>query len=402
MPIPAYQSLMLPLLRLASDGAEHVFRDTVTRPCGSVSSDRPERQQPLPSRTQPVFHNRVGWARTYLVKAGLLQSPRRGIFQITQRGLDTLQSTPQRISASYLKKNFEEFRDFVAPKADDDATALGPGDTAADERTPEELLESAYQTLRAAVESELLARLKSASPDFFERVVVQLLVAMGYGGSLRDAGQAIGKSGDEGIDGIIKEDRLGLDVIYVQAKRWEAAVGRPEIQKFAGALQGQRARKGVFITTSAFSSDAKTFVANIESKIILIDGEKLVQFMFDHNDAKTAALTDTTHLPPAVRRLLTSMRTTRQRAIEADRTAAAQQLIRTLGGRGLFTTRRTPIPSRASISMSVSVLNRSMRPRSRSLTRGCVTLRTLRGFGLLQPSRLDRLLQMNQQIRPNE
>jgi restriction system protein len=152
-----------------------------------------------------------------------------------------------------------------------------------DRATPEESLEAAYQNLRRSVESDVLNRLLSSSSTFFERVVVQLLVAMGYGGTLRDAGAAIGRSGDEGIDGIIKEDRLGLDVVYIQAKRWANTVGRPEIQKFAGALQGQRARKGVFITTSSFSNDARAFVAQIESKIVLIDGEQLAQFMFEHN-----------------------------------------------------------------------------------------------------------------------
>jgi restriction system protein len=280
MAIPDYQSIMLPVLKLANDGKEHSFRETVKRLADEFRLTEEERQQPLPSKTQPIFDNRVGWARTYLVKAGLLQSPRRGFFQITPRGIETLKIKPAGINAAYLRKNFQEFRDFATPKPDDSV----PGDnTVTDTQTPEESLEAAYQNLRKAVESDLLARLKAGSPEFFERVVVQLLVAMGYGGSLRDAGKAIGRSGDEGIDGIIKEDRLGLDVVYVQAKKWENQVSRPEIQKFAGALQGQRARKGVFITTSTFSGEARSFAANIDSKIILIDGEQLVQFMFDHN-----------------------------------------------------------------------------------------------------------------------
>jgi restriction system protein len=149
--------------------------------------------------------------------------------------------------------------------------------------TPEESLEASYQSLRRALESDVLARLQSGSATFFEHVVVRLLVAMGYGGTLSDAGKAIGGSGDEGIDGIIKEDKLGLDVVYVQAKKWAKPVGRPEIQKFVGALHGQHARKGVFITTSTFSGEAHDFVENIEAKIVLIDGAQLAQYMFDHN-----------------------------------------------------------------------------------------------------------------------
>lgn len=233
----------------------------------------------MPSRTQPVFDNRVGWARTYLVKAGLLESPRRGYFLLTPRGREVLQSPPARLDAAFLRARYQEFRDFVAPQQPDGSAQDRPLEAErerqiqAETATPEESLEAAYQNLRQSVESDVVSRLSTCSPAFFERVVVQLLVAMGYGGTLRDAGAAIGRSGDEGIDGIIKEDRLGLDVVYVQAKKWASTVGRPEIQKFAGALQGQRARKGVFITTSNFSNDARSFVAQIESKIVLIDGQ---------------------------------------------------------------------------------------------------------------------------------
>jgi len=292
--IPDYQSIMLPLLQLASDGQEHQFRTTVDELADRFALSPAERQEPLPSKTQPIFDNRVGWARTYLVKAGLLESPRRGYFRITERGKQVLQSPPPRLDAAFLRNNYQEFRNFVAPKITPpppgtDVTPPAPVDN--DTETPEESLENAYQNLRRAVESEVLARLQNCSPAFFERVVVQLLVAMGYGGTLRDAGAAIGRSGDEGIDGIIKEDRLGLDVVYLQAKKWSGTVGRPEIQKFAGALQGQRARKGVFITTSAFSSDARAFAGHIESKIVLIDGEQLAQFMFEHNVGVSPAST---------------------------------------------------------------------------------------------------------------
>jgi restriction system protein len=275
---------MLPLLRLAGDGQEHLFRAAVETLAEQFKLTADERQEQLPSKTQPLFDNRVGWARTYLVKAGLLEAPRRAHFRITERGKQVLQAPPPRLDAAYLRQNFAEFRDFVGAKSATEGTQERPTEViATDAVTPEESLEGAYQNLRRAVESDILARLQKGSPSFFERVVVQLLVAMGYGGTLRDAGAAIGRSGDEGIDGIIKEDRLGLDVVYVQAKKWSGTVGRPDIQKFAGALQGQRARKGVFITTSSFSADARAFVAQIDAKIVLIDGEQLAQFMFEHN-----------------------------------------------------------------------------------------------------------------------
>jgi restriction system protein len=185
-----------------------------------------------------------------------------------------------RIDVKYLEQfpEFVAFRELRHERQEEDPPPITHTDA-----TPEEALEGAYLRLRLDLESDLLEQVKAASPSFFERLVVELLVRMGYGGTLRDAGQAVGKSGDGGIDGIIKEDRLGLDVIYIQAKRWEATVGRPEIQKFAGALQGHRARKGVFITTSAFSSDAQEFASRIDSKIVLIDGPALAKYMIDHN-----------------------------------------------------------------------------------------------------------------------
>lgn len=291
MAIPDYQFIMRPILELAADGEEYRFRQAIELLAQRFGLSGDERQQMLPSKTQPVFDNRVGWARTYLVKAGLLESARRGYFKITDRGRAALSSGPEKIDAAFLRKNYEEFREFIRPSQTDDSVGLAsvsePAATAQLSATPEEVLEAAYQGLRRQVESELLRRLQEGSASFFEQVVVRVLVAMGYGGSLRDAGAAIGRTGDEGIDGIIKEDPLGLDAVYVQAKKWKdsSTVGRPEIQKFAGALQGQRARKGVFITTSTFSAEARQFVAHIESKIVLIDGQQLAQFMFEHNVA---------------------------------------------------------------------------------------------------------------------
>lgn len=284
MAIPDYQTLMLPVLKLSADGAEHRFRDVVEQLATQLGITEAERAELLPSGTAPLFDNRVGWARTYLKQAGLLESPKRGFMRITTRGLEVLSSRPERIDVAYLDQ-FPEFRTFrnrrretVGEVATD--VVQPPAESTL---TPEDALAAAYGKLRAGLEEELLNQVKAASPAFFERLVIDVLVAMGYGGTRQDAGRAIGRSGDGGIDGIIKEDRLGLDVIYVQAKRWESTVGRPEIQKFAGALQGQRASKGVFITTSNFSREAHEYVATISSKIILLDGETLAKLMVDHD-----------------------------------------------------------------------------------------------------------------------
>jgi restriction system protein len=280
MAIPDYQSLMLPLLRYAEDRQEHSFQDAVTTLSDLFDLTDDERRQPLPSGVQPLIHNRVGWARTYLKKAGLLESTRRGFFVVTALGLEVLASRPNRIDVKFLKQ-FEKFVEFQTTKKID---SVSEGDISeSPTQTPEETLQNAHKLLTAELSDEILDLLMKCSPAFFERLVVELLVAMGYGGSMKEAGQALGKSGDGGIDGIIKEDRLGLDIIYIQAKRWEGVVGRPEIQKFAGALQGKRSRKGVFLTTSSFSKEATEFASLIESKIILIDGARLTELMIEHN-----------------------------------------------------------------------------------------------------------------------
>lgn len=284
MAIPDYQTLMLPVLKLASDGKEHKFSQAVEELANKFSLTTEERNELLPSGSQAVFNNRVGWARSYLKQAGLLASPKRGFFTITPKGTDLLSTNPTRINASTLEKypEFIEFRNRKKDKSENESETV-PSFEQESTLTPEDALASAYNKLSSALESEILSSVKEASPSFFERVVVDLLVKMGYGGNRHDAGRALGKSGDGGIDGIINEDRLGLDVIYIQAKRWEGVVGRPEIQKFAGALQGQRARKGVFITTSSFTKEAKEYASVIDSKIILIDGENLSKLMAEHN-----------------------------------------------------------------------------------------------------------------------
>lgn len=287
MAIPDYQSLMRPLLEMAAGGDQLLFRDAVERLSSQFGLSDEERSELLPSGTYPVFANRVGWARSYLKQAGLLAAPKRGVFQITDEGRRFLASAPQRIDGKVLNQ-FESFRAFRARgrATEGDFRPVDPIVASAEvEQTPEDAMAMAYRRVRAELELELLEQVKQASPSFFERLVVDLLVAMGYGGSRQDAGRAVGKSGDGGIDGMIKEDRLGLDVIYLQAKRWEGVVGRPEVQKFAGALQGQRASKGVFITTSSFTKDAVDYANVISTKIILIDGITLVGLMVDHNVA---------------------------------------------------------------------------------------------------------------------
>jgi len=280
MAIPDYQTVMLPLLVYARDKKEHSLKDAVKAIAEEFKLTDEEVQVLLPSGQQYVLSNRVGWARTYMTKAGLLQSPKRGVFSITDLGLKVLAEKPKKIDVPFLMR-FKEFEEFRALRHE-----KGSAESENDESTtstPEETLDLAYQRIRADLETDVLTKAKACSPQFFERVVVETLVKMGYGGTLRDAGKAIGRSGDGGIDGIINEDRLGLDIIYIQAKRWENPVGRPEIQKFAGALQGFRARKGVFITTSSFSKDALEYAARIESKIILIDGTALASLMVDYN-----------------------------------------------------------------------------------------------------------------------
>ena len=281
MAIPDFQSIMLPLLKLAGDGKARSLADSRDALAKVLGVGEEERRKLLPSGTQPVFNNRLAWASIYLHRAGLLIRPQRGWYQISDRGLAILEQKPERIDIKFLDQ-FPEFVEFKKIKKDkgkqiEKVARIFP------ETNPEESLEAAYQELQESLAADLIQNIKQCAPDFFERMVVDVLIKMGYGGSRKEAGRAIGRTGDEGIDGIIKEDKLGLDIIYMQAKRWENTVGRPEIQKFAGALQGQRARKGIFITTADFSKEALNYVKNIDSKIILIDGQRLAELMIEHN-----------------------------------------------------------------------------------------------------------------------
>lgn len=281
MAIPNFQTLMLPALRFAATREEHTLREATDYLANQFNLTPEERVTPLPSGRQPVFYNRVSWARGYLKYAGLLEPTRRNHLRITDRGRQALVSNPARIDMKFL----EQFPEYIAFR-----DRAGPGQQEAPERieegrlTPEESLEAAYRGIREELAVELLDHIRRSSPAFFEKLVVELLTEMGYGGSRADAARAVGRTGDEGIDGIIDEDKLGLDSIYIQAKRWsDNPVGRTDIQQFVGALQGKRAPKGIFVTTSRFTEDAKRYAADIDLKVVLIDGNRLAHLMIDHN-----------------------------------------------------------------------------------------------------------------------
>lgn len=282
--IPDYQTLMLPFLRLLGDGNEHSRKDIQDKLAVELNVSDEDLKIFLPNTKVSVFRHRVGWTRTYLKKAGLIEYTQRGIYKITERGQKVLSENPQKITVSYLKQ-YPEIIEFLKGNRDEKGSLSQ--NPSSDEKllneTPQELIARGYQSIRNTLEKDLIERLKAVSPKFFEEIVVELLVKMGYGGSIAEAGNATKYTNDEGIDGIIKEDKLGLDVIYIQAKRWEGTVSRPEIQKFVGALAGQRAKKGVFITTSNFSKEAISYAGQMDTKIVLIDGEQLAQYMIDYN-----------------------------------------------------------------------------------------------------------------------
>lgn len=286
MTIPDYQSLMRPLLAYGQDGAEKNIREAVSSIAKQINLSEEECEQLLPSGKQTIFSNRVHWARTYLDKAGALKRTRRSHFVVTDRGKKLLVENPDRINVAVLRQ-FPEFVAFQSPKASDKeeaATEVHDVELPQTTATPEEAIQQADTQLSAHLRSQLLERIAQLSPAFFERLVVDLIVAMGYGGSRNSVAQRLGKSGDEGIDGIVNEDPLGLDVVYLQAKRYAAdnTIGRERIQQFAGALAGKRASKGVFVTTSSFSKSASEYVNTVSQKIVLIDGDELTRLMVQY------------------------------------------------------------------------------------------------------------------------
>jgi len=282
--IPKYEKIMLPFLKYLADGVEHGLSETHDVLADQFELTDDELRELLPSGRQPVFRNRVGWARTYLKKAGLLTSPRRAHFKISEKGRSLLREKPSEITSKFLTR-YDDFVEFQSIKKDKEDNGQLPEPLAANnaDQAPEESLEFAYQKLHSDLSKELLDTVRSCSPDFFERLVIDLLITMGYGGTRKEAGQAMGKSGDGGIDGIINEDKLGLDVIYLQAKRWDNAVPVKEIRDFTGALASKKAKKGIFITTSSFPKSVYEFVTQVEYKIILIDGKRLSDLMIENS-----------------------------------------------------------------------------------------------------------------------
>lgn len=281
--IPTYEEILLPFLKHLKDGSEHSLSETHDALAQEFSLSEEEVRELLPSGQQAIFRNRIGWARTYLKKAGLVVSTKRAHFKITEKGKELLNQNPKELNAKFLTR-YEEFVEFLNLKKskrsepkDGDMIELDS------EQTPEESLEYAYQKIKNNLAKELMDIVKLSSPRFFERLVIDLLISMGYGGSRKDAGEAVGKSGDGGIDGIIKEDRLGLDIIYLQAKKWENPVPVKEIRDFTGALASKKAKKGIFISTSTFPQSVYEFVSQVEYKIILIDGKRLAELMIENN-----------------------------------------------------------------------------------------------------------------------
>ena len=279
MSVPDFQTLMLPLLRLCADEKEHSIREAVDTLAKEFNLSEIQLKETLPSGKQTTFKNRVAWAKSYLKKGALIEFPKRSFFKITPLGKKVLANPPDRITLKYLWNLPVPNRKSSSP------TVTFQEDVGSDSsQTPLEKLEAGYKLIRKQIEEDILSNILTCSDSFFEELVVDLLVSMGYGGSIEDAGQAVGKSHDGGIDGIIKEDRLGLDRVYIQAKRWDSnSVGRPEIQKFVGALLGLGANKGVFITTSTFTSGAREYSENVNSRIILVDGAQLAKYMYDFN-----------------------------------------------------------------------------------------------------------------------
>jgi restriction system protein len=280
MAVPEFQSFFKPLLEVAADNKLHSIKEARDRIAKQFDMTEEDLSEKLPSGTQFKFDNRVAWAKSYFIQAKVLESPKRGSFVITQRGVELLRQNLDRIDIKILSQ-YPEFIQFHSGNKKEKESKIEIENIS--RATPEEALQNSYQQIRNDLAAELLHKVKNNSPKFFEVLVVDLLIAMGYGGSRIDAGKSIGQSGDEGLDGIINEDRLGLDVIYIQAKRWEGSVGRPEIQKFVGALSGKKAKKGVFITTGKFSDDAESYAEKIDHRVILIDGWDLVNYMIDFN-----------------------------------------------------------------------------------------------------------------------
>lgn len=283
MSIPKYDEMYRAFLNCLADGQAHKSKEVKDIVASVFAVSEKEREEMLPSGKQPLFDNRIGWTRTYLKKAGLVQSPSRGVYIITPAGKQVLAENPPHIDNLYLQR-FESFRMFVSPNSDEIAAPSHV--TTVSSQTPQDILDDAFKQINATLVDDILAEVMKQPPSFFEHLVVKLLTQMGYGGSIENAGSVIGKTGDEGIDGIIREDKLGFSLIYIQAKRWDCdkTVGRPEIQKFVGALAGQGAAKGLFITTAKFTKEARQYAEKQHTtKVVLVDGTTLAKLMIEYN-----------------------------------------------------------------------------------------------------------------------
>jgi restriction system protein len=291
MAIPDFQSVMLPLLKILGDGQERTMLEVTNLLADSFGLTDGERQEMLPSGQQKLFTNRVAWAKLHLKAAGLIENPVRGRVRISDLGRKALRQKPPAINMKFLKQ-YPAYREFTGKAAPADRSDDSGETVPIEERlTPLELIDASYKSLRQATVEDLLSRLRACSPSFFESVVVRLLMAMGYGGVTGDA-TVTGKSGDGGIDGVIKQDKLGLDVVCIQAKRWDGPVGRPIIQGFVGSMDYIRAKKGVILTTSTFTKDAVDFVERIEGKkVVLINGDQLADLMIEHGLGVTTTKT---------------------------------------------------------------------------------------------------------------
>ena len=283
MPIPKYDEMYRAFLDCLADGQPHRSKEVKDTVAGVFSVSEKERAEMLPSGKQQLFDNRIGWTRTYLKKAGLVQSPSRGIYVITPAGRQVLNENPRKFDNPYLQR-FESFRKFIYPDGEDSGTPA-PAEKVSG-KTPQDILDEAFQQINTTLADDLLSEIMKQPPAFFEHLVVKLLTQMGYGGSVDNAGAVIGQTGDEGIDGIIREDKLGFSLIYIQAKRWDCdnTVGRPEIQKFVGALAGQGASKGLFITTAKFTKEARQYAEKQHTtKVVLVYGTTLAKLMIEYN-----------------------------------------------------------------------------------------------------------------------
>ncbi len=275
--IPDFQTIMLPLLKAFQNGKEKTSKELREEMVSHFNISEDEQKEKIPSGKQPLYYNRVAWAIAYLKMADLISSPLRAVYTITEEGKKVLENPPEKITINFLKQ-FDSFSKNRNPEKD---TELDDNNQIV-EKTPDELIEIGYKQVKNELSLQILNQIKDCSPYFFEKLVLDLLIKMGYGGSEMANGEVTPKGSDEGIDGIIKEDKLGLDKIYIQAKKWENCVGRPEIQKFVGALQGKRAKKGIFITMSTFTKEALEYAENLDVAVILIDGKKLANYMIEN------------------------------------------------------------------------------------------------------------------------